>query len=937
MSASEDAAEAGAPVEAPLSTVLTVTVRSFNGLRFLGNPGANQVSTSILFPTHGQGAMSPLVPPSDTVTFDFSRTFDITFFPHSTANVLLANPLEVFLHLCSPDMKKQHQVASVKVPFDQILLSSSCTATVDVSVLPEGASMIAAEGLTAVVDLSWSQPPMPQEVADESFVATVTVQGVTATPQAMNNCSTQPNTPGTHIFVYELFGELPDGQPIFCEDGKFTASSADCSDAAIVFNETRKVLVSPEEVEKWKEAAENGQNMKVYIQPVLNPLVSQIGIEPKSYAALFGQADLEVAQFVKPGRFRWQLLVPVVRDREYTEHKPVMPLTSPDGLPPEPVPETSAKGKKPPWKRANVSSRGTAKSKAAASPAKKQKVLSAKDKKIVGHIQSVLTLEEDRDYFEEATTSLKIEISFSRPMIPRPPTPASSKTAEEIVQPLPNVHEKRLANATEEYCRQLDVAIERMKAALEKGEKLDAMKKLITEEMKPSIVQIVQQVFASDDDEGKKVTPKITDAFIAELRSFLMANLYKTLNTKYDLAYPRPPPVPQEMDLEHITQRIENQSYHRTDDIEALYLRRCELDPRNAKWAFELAIYYNDQQSPKALEWFAKAASIDYSFMPAVLGFCAQLTKAGNKEDTIVLLNMLNEKHPNDPTVMVCLSILYQLMESSKTDQLMAKIAQMGGSGSTSPNIIAATSLLDVHDTFLSEMILTREQMTGNQSKELLVLQARFAELNHNFSRAQEYLRQAIEADREDLSVFKMLGNFQYEAGDLDKARETFEQLLYFVPEPDPEVCVKLALIYLNSGLYEKAYHILMTAVQKKDSSLAWACLGVCCIRLGDYEEADVCLTHANELDKWDATTWGYCAVLCAKTDRTIEGNQAVCWAANQHLRDYRLIQEILSLYNSPTNPETISHIQLLAAVQESDCHKPLENTSHHQEEEESM
>lgn len=927
MSASEDPAEAAPPPEEPISTVLTVTVHSVDGLRFLTNLGAQQVATSILFPTHGQDAMSPLVAPSESVTFNFSKTYDVTFFPRATVNVLLANPLEFFLYVCTPDMKKQVPVAIFKLPFDQVLLNQSYKGIVDLSVLPEGASVLAAEGVTATVECSWSEPLLSQEVADESMIATVTVQCITATPQAMNNCSTQANSPGTHIFNYEIFGELPDGQPLFCEDGKFTASSSDCSDAAVVFNETRKFLVKPDEKEKWKEAGENGQNMTLYIQPVLNPLVSQIGIEPESYSALFGKAELELAQFGKPGRSLWQLQVPLGRDKEYEEHKATTPIMAPDGMPPEPVPEPSAKGKKPPPKRVNISSRGTAKSKAGASPAKKQKVLSAKDKKIVGYIQSVLTMEADKDYYQEAGTNLKIEISFSKPILPRPPTPASSKTAEEIVQPLPNVHEKRLADATEEYCRQVNVAIDKLREAVEKKESLDALKKLITEEMKPSIVQIATQVFAPEDENGKKEKPKVTEAFIAELRSFLMANLFKTINTRYDLAYPRPAPVPPEMDLEHITRRIEAQAYFETDDIEALYIRRCELDPRNAQWAFELALYYNDQQSPKALDWFAKAVSIDYSFTPAILGFCAQLTKAGNKEDSIVLLSMLNERKPNDPTVMVCLSVLYQLMESSKTDQLMAKINQMGGAGATSPNVIAATSLLDVHDTFLSETILTREQAAGGQSKEFLVLQARFAQFTRNYARAQEYLRQAMEIDREDVAVFKMLGNFQYEAGDREKARETFEQLLYLVPEPDPDACLKLALVLLQSGLYENAYQVLMSAVQQADWSLSWACLGICCLRMGDYEEAEVCLSHANELDKWSPIIWGYCAVLCAKAGRWVEGEQALCWASNQKLRDFRLIQEILELYrDTAKGPETLVHIQQLSLVQEADCHKSLES-----------
>ena len=96
-----------------------------------------------------------------------------------------------------------------------------------------------------------------------------------------------------------------------------------------------------------------------------------------------------------------------------------------------------------------------------------------------------------------------------------------------------------------------------------------------------------------------------------------------------------------------------------------------------------------------------------------------------------------------------------------------------------------------------------------------------------------------------------------------------------------------------------------------------------------DYEDAEAALCQANEMDKWDATTWGYCAVLCAKAGRRLEGEQAVSWAAKLHLRDFTLIQEIISLYDENTQGEEARvAINELKLVKEGDCHKPLEVNS---------
>jgi hypothetical protein len=41
-------------------------------------------------------------------------------YPMSTVNALLANPLKFFLYICTPDMKKQTQVAQFTFPFDSL-------------------------------------------------------------------------------------------------------------------------------------------------------------------------------------------------------------------------------------------------------------------------------------------------------------------------------------------------------------------------------------------------------------------------------------------------------------------------------------------------------------------------------------------------------------------------------------------------------------------------------------------------------------------------------------------------------------------------------------------------------------------------------------------------------------------------------------------------
>jgi tetratricopeptide (TPR) repeat protein len=926
--APDDAESLPSPLPEPRPITFSVVVHSVEGLTFLTELGVQQIGISILFPSHTLDLISPLSPPGPRVAFEFSETFDLMLYPQSTVNALLANPLEFFLYICTPDMKKQAQVARFIFPFDQLFFDTSVSQAIEGKVLPEGAAFLSPDGLKANVECSWSEPIFAPEDRDEAMIATFSVSGVYSTPLAMINCTTQPNNATTHIFFYSLYAEMPDGHILLMEDGRFTSSTPDGADASVQFNALQKFYVTPAEMEKWKEAAESAQIISFYLKPDLNDLLQALGIVPDQYSALFACAEFPLAHFAKPGRCHFQQSLALLRDFNYAEHQQGAPLMSPTGFPPEPVPEANSKKKTP--ARRPVATGRTAQPKgksAPTTPGKKPRALSAKDKKVLAQLQNCLQFDPSTDYFKESTTQLRLEVSLSRPIFPRPATPASTKTPEEIVEPLPKLHEFRLAQATEEFCRQLNLAIDRLETAYRDQVAFQPMQNLIKESLKPSIVEIVKQIFLGlPPNSGPAPKVNITQAFISELRTFLVTNLFKALNTRFDLAFPRAPPTPPEMNVEQITRRLGTQTYHKTYDNEALHMKRCELDPLNPKWPFELALYYNDQNSPQALECFAKAISVDYNFTAAILGFSAQLAENGNREDCVVLLTLLDQRKPDDPTVTACLLILYQLIESSKADQFLAKVSQMSLRLPKSPTIIAADSMLDVHDTFLSEMMLTREQLQSGRSKELLILLARFTQQTREFSRAQEYLKEAIELDREDLSLWKMLGSFQYAGAEFDKAQASFEQLLALAEAADPEVCLKLALVYIMKRKYDKAYDLLMYTVERLEVSVAWTALGVCCLRLGDFEEAEVALGQANQMDRWDATTWGYCAVLCGKMGRWIEGEQAVSLAARLKLRDFRLIKEIIELYDElAKGEETGMYLTELRNVQEADCHRSLE------------
>ena len=948
---SEASSEKAPPLFEPETRNLSVTVKSLEGLNFATELGNQQIAVSILFPGHNNDSLSPLLPPAPKITFDFTENYQIQFYPETTINALLQTPLEFFVYVCTPDMKKQNQVVKFSFQFDQLLFVQQYTAIIDGILLQEGNGILPQEGIKANVSFSWDTAIVQPEELEESIVATFNLSAVTALPQAILNSCTTPNNFSTHVFTYTLVGHLPDGQLLCMEDGKFSATSSDGTDAVITFPNPQKFFINPERFEKWKETAENEENVSVYLIPELSPLLAPLGINPSQYSALFSRIDIPFSQFAKPGRSHFLGQVQVVSDPKYSAEERPYPSQMPNGFPPEPVDPTGRK--KLPARKQIQSSRQSAKSKAAAG-GKKPKALSAKDKKTLQVLQNVFQFGEN-DVFQESATQMRVEIVLSKPLIPRAVTPISTKPPQEVVPPLPKLHGSRLANATNEYLRQINIAIDQLSTENDYNEDL---KNLIKEQIKPSVVEVVKQVFlhkkppnveltgtlkANDsvsqsekDDSNSEISHSsnssqsndtISSAFIAELRSYLIVHMNKAVNQRFKLTFPSNNMIPTDIDVDTLTRRIQSQSIFKSDDLDVLHSKRCDLDPLNPQWPYEYALFLSDQKDPRCLDYFARAISIDYSFKAAILGFCAQLTKNGNRADALVLLDMLYSNQPQDPVVTVCLSVVYTLLESSKCDEFLAKISNMSQRLNKSPYLVAAAALIDVHDTFISETALSKEQqLQGQRTKELLLLLARFSQMTQEYQRAQEYLKEALEMNQEDISLWRLLGDFQFEAGDKDKARQSFTSVLTLSEDPDPMACLKLALIKLNEGEYAAAYDLLMFTVQKEESVLAWLALGVCCLRMEEYDEADAALSRANELDRWYPLTWGYCALLCIKMGRLVEASQSITFAHSLGLKDYRLIHEIIEAASEVNLGETAQDIlRELGEIKKEECYPPFE------------
>lgn len=332
------------PEEEELETrTLTVIIHSISGFKFLTELGQQQVAASILFPIHQNDSISPLFPPSETIDFNFSVDYHMTIYPQSTFNALLSNPLEFLIYVATPDFKKQAQIAKFSLSFDDIIMNQSFTSLVEGSVLNEGQNVLSGEELRAQIECKWDVPLIDSTAVQQSCIASINIGSLTALPQQLSNCIATPNNYQSHVFSYSLIGELPDGQKISLDDGKFTSTMADGSDGSIVFGVNQKFFINPDGFQKWKENAENEQFISLYLIPEILPAYTSVGVVSEQYGSLYAKADFPLSYFLKPGRSHFLSTIQLIKDSTWVGvEKPVVTI-GPNGFPPDIVPESGTK------------------------------------------------------------------------------------------------------------------------------------------------------------------------------------------------------------------------------------------------------------------------------------------------------------------------------------------------------------------------------------------------------------------------------------------------------------------------------------------------------------------------------------------------------------------------------------------------------------------
>ncbi|ESO85468.1 hypothetical protein LOTGIDRAFT_229452 [Lottia gigantea] len=196
------------------------------------------------------------------------------------------------------------------------------------------------------------------------------------------------------------------------------------------------------------------------------------------------------------------------------------------------------------------------------------------------------------------------------------------------------------------------------------------------------------------------------------------------------------------------------------------------------------------------------------------------------------------------------------------------------------------------------ELLLPCTDMIQGPSIDYHIALARLNIQKRKFTEAAESLTKALEMEQQNPDGWSLMGHVKFLTGDTQSARDCYERTTSFIGDAIEmhSIYLRLASIYLQESKYQDAKNTFLMACRKNPSCISWLGVGIACYRLGELVEAEDALSEANILNNSDPEVWGYLSLVCLKTARQLEAEQAYKYAVKLNLHDENLLNEIHDL-----------------------------------------
>ncbi|CAF0849700.1 unnamed protein product [Brachionus calyciflorus] len=184
----------------------------------------------------------------------------------------------------------------------------------------------------------------------------------------------------------------------------------------------------------------------------------------------------------------------------------------------------------------------------------------------------------------------------------------------------------------------------------------------------------------------------------------------------------------------------------------------------------------------------------------------------------------------------------------------------------------------------------------GGPSCQYHILLTKIKLAKNELEDAEKQCCEALAFDYQNYEAWILWGHIRYLTGEFRDAKERYERVLLFPELPSNQthaIYIRLASIYLKEENYEEAKKLFLYPCKNSPSCMSWLGVGICCYRLELLEEAKNALAEANILNNKAPEVWAYLSLICLKTNKPLEAEQAYKYAIKLNLDNPELLDEI--------------------------------------------
>ena len=195
-----------------------------------------------------------------------------------------------------------------------------------------------------------------------------------------------------------------------------------------------------------------------------------------------------------------------------------------------------------------------------------------------------------------------------------------------------------------------------------------------------------------------------------------------------------------------------------------------------------------------------------------------------------------------------------------------------------------------------------------NQDSERFKIEfARVKHQEHSYMEAIESLDKILSKNGDHPEALILRGDSYFDEGNIFESEESYIKFIQTHTAKEAEstqkyynILERLGIVYIERRAWEDAKTVFLRCTAENNTTNAWLSLGISCLRLHSYEEAEDALTQANYLDSHNPEVWGYLTLLCLKYPNDTRADQAeycILRALKLGNENWAVLEEIADIY----------------------------------------